>query len=128
VDNVSRVTRLNQLLLTSLGDILRKRFGQEGTLITLTRVDCSPDLKNAKVYFSVIGDDVKAANRFWKAYGYKISQLMAKDVILKQHPKLRFVHDEAPAGIAHIEDMLTEMENSGELPEPKDNSDKKELD
>lgn len=119
MDNVSRVTRLNQLLLTSIGDIVRKRFTQEGALITLTHIDCSPDLKNAKVYFSVLGDDVKAAHRFWKMYGYKISQMMAKDVILKRHPKLEYIYDDAPKGIAHIEDMLADMENRGEIPQDK---------
>jgi len=116
VQNVSRVTRLNQLLLTSLGDIVRLRFGKEGATITLTGVDCSPDLKNAKVYYSSLDDNPATGRKFWKQNGYKIAKLMAADVILKRHPKLDFIYDDSLRNMAHVDQMLTEMEESGELP------------
>ena len=65
------------------------------TLITITEVQPSADLRHAKVYISVIGDDelkvIKVLNDFSKTF----SRLIAKELSTKYSPKLSFVADQS---------------------------------
>lgn len=82
---------LAQILLTSMPD---ERFH----LVTVTGVTLSRDLSYAKVYVSVLLEDkdeilktMKALNRAAKHIRYQL----AKDVILRIVPELKFIYDES---------------------------------
>ena len=63
---VARMTRVNKLLHQSIADILRRRWSRETVAITLTAVECSGDLRDAKVRYSVLGDDKREAVDFFR--------------------------------------------------------------
>ncbi len=49
-----RIERLNKVIKVELGQIILREFEfNEGVLVTITRVDTSPELSQAKVYISV---------------------------------------------------------------------------
>ena len=119
MENSGRMDKVNELLRTALADLLRARFGAAAVAITITRVECSPDLRNARVGYSVMTDDLNSARKFWKENGWKISKLLAVEVVLKRHPKLSFVHDDSLRNLAAVEKILGDLEQSGELEAPK---------
>lgn len=95
---------LSQLIQTELKD---PRIG----FITVTGVDVTNDLSQAKVYLSVLGDDEQKAaslKGLEKASGFLRSEL-GKRIRLRHVPELIFKFDESIAYGSHIEKLLTEI-------------------
>ena len=61
-----RVVRVNELVNREISDVLHTRFQTEAVYITITEVEVSPDLRHARVYYSVIGkeDEIQRADQF----------------------------------------------------------------
>ena len=88
-----------------------------GGLLTVTRLDVTPDLDVAKVYVSVLGNPdgpapvVEALNR---AAGHVRTELSRK-MHIRKAPRLIFVEDDGAAYAAHINELLKELNvDSGE--------------
>ena len=76
--------------------------------VTITGVDTSPDLRRARVYFSVLGsqeerDDALAGLRH--ARGFLQSQIAA-ELRLKRTPTLEFVYDDTVERAAHLTELI----------------------
>ena len=57
-----RSDRVADLILTELAEVLLRRVNDPRLAdITLTAVDVSPDLRQAKVFYSLLGDEEKKA-------------------------------------------------------------------
>ena len=86
-------------LIAIIGEMKDPRVS--GGLLTVTRLDVTPDLDVAKVYISVMGREggadpvVKALN---KASGH-----------IRKAPRFVFVADEGAAYAAHINKLLDEL-------------------
>ena len=84
--------------------------------ITLTRVQVSPDLQIARVFYTALGDDkTRAASRkaLERAAPFLRRQIGAR-LRLKRTPELTFIYDESIAGQDRIEQILNELnENRG---------------
>ena len=78
-----------------LSGLLHGRWRAEAVSITITEVDVSPDLKNAKVFYSVFGGRESAAKaaRFLSAVKKELRRLLSKNIILKYTPELNFIYD-----------------------------------
>lgn len=79
--------------------------------VTITGVDVSPDLRLAKVFFSVVGDE--SARRETEA-GLKssvpfIRQHLGSQLRLKYTPDLQFHYDESVEYGSRIEGLLKEI-------------------
>ena len=83
----------------------------EGGLLTVTRLDVTPDLDVAKVYVSVMGradgpkPAIEALNR---AAGH------VRTEVSKKMPRFIFVEDDGAAYAAHINELLRSLNVSGE--------------
>ena len=55
---MSRIDRINELLKSELANLINREIPLDGGLITVSYVDTSPDLRNAKVGISVIPNNV----------------------------------------------------------------------
>ena len=53
----NRTLRVNELLQRELSDILRKQYQSETVAVTITEIRVAPDLRDARVFVSVIGDE-----------------------------------------------------------------------
>ena len=89
-----RVDRLNSLLKEVISDVIRKEVKNPHlpNLITITSVEIAKDMRQAKVYFSVIGDEkskAQAINILRAAAGH-IGSRAAKQVVIRYFPKLTF--------------------------------------
>ena len=76
--------------------------------ITITKVDLSPDLRFAKVYYSVLGTDAEAkltAHAIQHALGH-IQREVAKHVHLRFAPEISFVVDDAPRRSVELSQLI----------------------
>ena len=93
-----RLRRVNEAMREVLSDAITTglkdpRIG----FVTVTAVDTSPDLRTARVYVSVLGDDdVRAASLegLRSAHGY-LQRRVASELRLKHTPTLQFHYDES---------------------------------
>lgn len=112
-----RSIRVNELIHRELSHILRTRYREQTVAITLTEVSVSPDLRNGRVFYSVIGDErakIKARSFFTKEYR-NLRQQVASVIILKYFPKLNFVEDESIARGSRVLDILGGIDEQNAL-------------
>ncbi|ADM69768.1 30S ribosome-binding factor RbfA [Paenibacillus sp. SEL3] len=96
---------LSQLIQTELKD---PRIG----FITVTGVDLTNDLSQAKIYLSVLGDEEQknsSLKALDKANGYLRSEL-GKRIRLRHIPELIFKIDESIAYGSRIEKLLSDID------------------
>ncbi len=108
-----RQHRINEEMAKELSDILRsvKDYRVAKALISITHIDCTKDLKYAKIYFSAVGkEDVceSALAGLKSASGY-IRSALATRLNLRQTPELQFVYDDSMEHGAHILKLLREV-------------------
>ena len=93
--------------------LLRETFYDqiiENNNITITEVNVSPDLKNAKVYIMTLGGENKfeVLDSLNKANG-RIKKLISNNINLRQIPKLQFRIDETFEYAKNIENILQKI-------------------
>jgi ribosome-binding factor A len=90
-----RLARVNELVKREIASYLSKRYGAETVCWTITSVEVAADLRNAKVSYSVVGDELSArkAQQFFQKHAGEIRGEVSKYVVLKYSPKLSFVRD-----------------------------------
>lgn len=107
----NRTVRVNELIQRELSDILRKRYQTESVAITITEVRVTPDLHDARVFVSVIGDETAALNglRWMRRKGGELRYELGRRIVLKFLPKLDFVVDESVVRGTRILKMLDDL-------------------
>lgn len=93
-----RHERVRELLKRELGEILRREMPLAETgLVTVNSVELSDDLQHATVFVSVLGnaEQTKAAGRVLERDAVRFQNLMARSVVLRYTPHLRFVPDDS---------------------------------
>jgi len=79
--------------------------------VTITRVTVTPDLQQARVYYTALGDD-KARRNTERALGRAapfLRRQIGSRLRLKRTPELEFLYDESIAGQDRIEQLLNEI-------------------
>ncbi len=79
--------------------------------VTLTSVDTSPDLRHARVYVSVLGDESERSETLAglsSAHGV-LQQAIASELRMKRTPTLQFVFDESIDRGMRITELLDEQ-------------------
>ncbi len=109
---MSRVERVNQEVKKIISEVLL--FEVKDTrigLITVTHVQMSADLKQAKIYYTVLGDEKKredAKKGLESANGF-IRQALAHKMRMKSTPELIFYFDDTLDRTIKVEEMLDEI-------------------
>jgi len=76
--------------------------------VTMTSVKTSPDLRHARVYVSVLGDDTERAATLaglQSAHG-ALQRRLARELRMKRTPTLEFLYDETTDRAMHLEEIL----------------------
>ena len=92
--------------------------------ISITGVEATPDLKYAKVYYSVLSGDAKEIAKGLKSSAGYIRGQVAKKMNLRMTPELTFAPDTSIAYGAHISKILSGIEISA--PEEETESEEQE--
>jgi ribosome-binding factor A len=113
----NRTVRVNELVQREISDILRKRYQSEAVAITITEVRVSPDLRDARVFVSVVGDEETAEQklRWLKSKAREIREEVGRRIVLKYLPKFEYLLDKSAIRGARILQVLDEIEH----PPPK---------
>ncbi|MDR2862739.1 MAG: ribosome-binding factor A [Puniceicoccales bacterium] len=103
-----RTIRLDQLLLQEFSHELHTRWRSEAVRITLTGVNIADDLRQATIYFSVLGDDAVRAEavKLLKRIRNPLKAEVFKRVQIKYTPALRFAHDDSSGRGAQLLNAL----------------------
>jgi len=109
-----RKIRVGELIRRELSEILHSRWRSEAVAITITEVDVSPDLRNARVYYSVVGAraDAARAGRLLASIKGELKRILSKKIILKYTPELVFAFDPSGERAMKIIAALDELEAS----------------
>ncbi|MCH7825265.1 MAG: 30S ribosome-binding factor RbfA [Acidobacteria bacterium] len=118
-----RRERLGDQLRVELADLIQREIRDPRVgFVTVTEVRMSPDLKYARAYVSILGDEEQTAESFdalQRAGGFLRSQI-GRRLRLRHVPELRFVLDETLDTSARIDSLLEEARGKSEPGEDND--------
>jgi ribosome-binding factor A len=105
----ARMRRIDQVMREVIGSTIASELEDPRIgFVTITAVDTSPDLRSARVYVSVLGDEGEreatlAALR--SSHGI-LQAAIARRARIKYTPKLSFHYDEGPERAARLARLL----------------------
>jgi ribosome-binding factor A len=109
-----RLERVRELLKREIGEALRREVPvSEGGVVTVNDVEVSGDLRLATAYVSVFGnaEQQKTGLRLVEQCRPRVQDHIAKSVILKYTPSLRFVTDDSIARGNRVLSIIDELEH-----------------
>ena len=121
-----RLSRVNELLKREISTCIEKSIEFPNTLVTVHDVDTAPDLKAAKVFIGVIGEEGeidRVIKKLNSKHGF-IQSVVMKRVVLRNTPRLTFVADdsvERGVRVLNILEELGDIDTSGEESESEGN-------
>jgi ribosome-binding factor A len=110
-----RIQRVRELLKRAIGEAIRQELPvSEAGLVTVNDVDVAGDLKSATVYISILGkpDEQKRGFTLLEQNRPRIQDLMARSVVLKYTPKLRFVLDDSVVRGNKVLQIIEDLEKN----------------
>lgn len=110
-----RLLRVRELLRRAVGEAIRREIPvDQAGLITVNDVDMAGDLRVARVYIGIFGspEQQKTGLEMLQRHRGRIQSLVAKEVILKYTPQLRFLVDDSVARGNKVLDIIDELERS----------------
>lgn len=114
--NSRRIERVSELAKQEISVVIQGLNLANCGFVTVTSAEISPDLKDGRVYISVIGSaeqQQRALHELDHAHG-RIQAELARRVTLKYTPRLKFVLDDTEAHAQRIEHLLDELEHEPE--------------
>jgi len=113
----SRPDRVADQVRSELAILLAREVRDPGIgFVTMTRVQLTPELQQARVYYTALGDEKErrsTARALERAAPFLRRQIGSR-LRLKRVPELRFVYDESIAGQDRIEQLLNEIRAADE--------------
>jgi ribosome-binding factor A len=103
--------RVNELMREVIGSAISTQLEDPRIgFVTVTSVDTSPDLRTARVYVSVLGDDAEreATLAGLRAAHGVLQASIARETRIKRTPTLTFHYDETPERGVRISRLLDE--------------------
>jgi ribosome-binding factor A len=108
----SRPDRVADQIREELASLLSRDVHDPGIgFVTLTRVQMTPDLQQARVLYTSLGDDkarAASARALERAAPFLRRQLGSR-LRLKRTPELKFIYDDSIAGQDRIEQILHDI-------------------
>ena len=88
-------------------------------MVTVTDVNVSEDLRDAKVYVLINGeeDEINKAMRALQHAAVFVRQQVAMNLSMRFAPHLHFVRDSAEENASRVSSILTELTSKGEIRE-----------
>lgn len=115
-----RQLRVRELLKRAIGEAIRHELPvEQAGVITVNDVELSGDLRVAKVYVGVLGnaEQQRIGLTLLHENRVRVQNLVAKSVILKYMPQLRFLVDHSVARGNRVLAIMAELETP---PEPEE--------
>jgi ribosome-binding factor A len=118
-----RQEQVQRLLMEEIGDLIRREVDDPSIgFVTITGAEVSPDLRHARMYVSVLGDDEAQRQTMAglrRARGFLRGKL-GRRLTLRYTPELSFEHDDTAAKAQRIDQLLEEIGVADEDRDPLD--------
>jgi ribosome-binding factor A len=118
-----RLQRVRELLKREIGEAIRREFevSQVG-LVTVNDVDVTGDLHSAVVFISILGnaDQKKRGSHLLSQNRKRIQSLVARAVVLKYTPTLKFVMDDSVVRGNRVLQIIEDLEKSTPPDDPSE--------
>ena len=105
----SRKLRIEELIQREIATLIQKEIKDPRIgMVTVSGVDISPDLKHAKIYVSLLGEEkdrdssISALNHAARFLRHEL----ARRLYLKVIPAIRFLYDESIARGARLSELI----------------------
>jgi len=108
-----RLQRVRELLKREIGEVIRREFPvDEAGLVSVNDVDVAGDLHSAIVFISILGnaEQQKRGLRLLTRHRKRIQGLVARAVVLKYTPTLKFMVDDSVARGNRVLQIIEELE------------------
>jgi ribosome-binding factor A len=112
---MTRVERVAELIREEISEIIRENVSDPRIgFVSITRVDLSPDLENAKVFVSILGNEetkkecmcgLESATRFIRG---KLGHMLEMRVV----PEIRFVRDDSLEKGSRVLGIISRLEKA----------------
>lgn len=109
-----RIQKVNELLKRELGRIILKEIEfPRDVLATITRVETSPDLREAKIWVSVMPENqIVLVLRTLRKNIYDLQKKIDKRFKMRPVPKIKFVKEEKLKEAQKIEEILDKIKKN----------------
>jgi len=112
-----RLDRVNELLRREISAVIQRDYAWHGALVTVSDIDITQDLKEAKVWMSILGGNVAAVlDKLNREHGSIQARIM-KRVVLKSTPVLHFYHDASALRGVDLVNLLDAVEKLPKAPD-----------
>ena len=122
VSQGSRPDRVGDQIRAEIADMIARELHDPGLgFLTITRVQVSPDLQHARIYFTTLGDPTARRNtsRALERASSFMRRQLGRRLRLRRVPELEFVFDETVEHQDRIERLLQELHDARpEIAEP----------
>ena len=114
----NRLVRVCEVLKREIGVIIRRELEFENTLVTVSDVDITPDLKQAHIFISALGTPAgrRKAMEALENHRVMFQTELSRRVQMKHTPHLNFRLDDAIERGARVIDIMDELGLKEELP------------
>jgi ribosome-binding factor A len=110
-----RHERVRELLRRAIGEAIRREFNVSDVgLITVNDIDVGGDLKSAVVFITILGNagQQKQGLQVLEQNRIRLQSLVAKSVVLKYTPTLKFSVDDSIVRGNRVLQILDELEKT----------------
>ncbi|PIR94988.1 ribosome-binding factor A [Candidatus Falkowbacteria bacterium CG10_big_fil_rev_8_21_14_0_10_37_6] len=105
-----RIEQVNELLREKIAFAIKRDVEAPNVLITVADVKCSPDLKEAKVWISILPDNrVGSTMQAIKKQEGLIYSYLKKNTVFRKIPVLKFMFDDMQKKAAVIEQAIQDL-------------------
>jgi ribosome-binding factor A len=120
----NRTLRVNELIQRELNDILHRRYQSEAVAITITEVRVAPDLRDARLFVSIVGNNdlVEEKLRWVRAKLPDMRIELGRRIVLKYMPRFTVTLDKSTARGNRILQALDEIGPANPDPEAEEHS------
>ena len=111
-----RKLRVDELILREISLILHTDYRAEAVFTTVTQVDVAPDLRHARVFYSVLGGEKREreAETLFRVRASEIRRKVGRKVVLKYLPFFDFIRDNSLERGFDLIEKLDELDNDHE--------------
>ena len=112
----SRIQKVNQLIKKEISQILLREVEfPSGVLITVTRVESSVDLNQAKVYISCLPEEkTSKVSQILNQQIYELQQKLNQRLQMRPIPRIKFIEEKETKEAGKIEEILEKIKNKQE--------------
>lgn len=108
----NRIEKVNSLILREISGIIAEEFNFSGAIVTVSRVEASSNLIEARVYISVYPEEKSdEAVSVLRKNIYGVQQKINKKLKMRPVPKVIFVKDAQIKEAARVEELLESLKN-----------------